>query len=250
MILILARLLKELCDLVYPPYPKCPACGQEYQPLEINLCTDCITRINFIEEDYCSKCGKMVGVSTELCFDCREYERSFTTARAVGVYEKGLKDYIKLFKYQKQRQLAEPLAELMAIYVERFYQLSEIDYITYIPVHQSRLRERGFNQAYLLAKRIADSLHLGIAKLLKRKRATVKQSKLGNLARRKNLRGEFKLLNQAKIINSKLLVVDDIYTTGTTVNEASNILLSAGAAQVKIITLATGKDLDLNKEIE
>ena len=138
----------------------------------------------------------------------------------------------------------------MIIYIRRFYNPQKFDYITYIPVHKTRLEERGFNQAHLLAERIADYFNLNLAELLIREQATVRQSKLSKLARKENLKQQFKAINHTQIANSKLLLVDDIYTTGTTVNQAAKILLEKEAKEVKIITLATGRDLNLNKENE
>ena len=248
MVSILARLLTELCDLIYPEFPKCPVCGKEFEADEVKLCAKCIAKINFVYEDYCDKCGKVVAENKELCVDCGRYERYFTTARAVGVYNEGLKEYIKLFKYHNQRQLAESLAQLMIVYIERFYDLQEFDLITYIPLHKSRLQERGFNQAYLLAKEIANYFNVPLGTLLMREQATIKQSKLSKLARKKNLEEQFKVVNAKKVRSKNILLIDDIYTTGTTVNQASKILIDSVANKVKIITLATGKDLNLNKE--
>ncbi|MBM7557478.1 ComF family protein [Halanaerobacter jeridensis] len=238
-----------MCDLIYPEFPKCPVCENEFEAREVELCEKCIEKINFVYEDYCSKCGKVVDENTELCVDCKSYERYFTTARTVGVYDGGLKEYIKFFKYQKRRRLAKSLAQLMIIYIERFYDPREFDLITYIPLHKSRMQERGFNQAYLLAKEIADYFNWPLLSLLMREQATVKQSKLSKLARRKNLKQQFKVINHQQINQQKILLVDDIYTTGATVNQASKVLLRAKAKEIKVITLATGKDLNLNKGI-
>ena len=248
MFTILTQLLTELCDLIYPEFPKCPACGSEFEAVEVGLCKNCIDKIKFIYENYCDKCGKVIKKDNQLCVDCQQYKRYFTTARAVGVYDAGLKEYIKLFKYHNQRQLAESLAELMVIYIERFYNCKEFDLITYIPLHKSRLQERGFNQAFLLAQEIADYFNLEVAHLLERRKDTIKQSKLSKLARRENLQKQFKIINSKRTNNKRILLVDDIYTTGATVNQASKVLLEARAKEIKIITLATGKDLNLNKE--
>ena len=250
MVSILAQLLTELCDLIYPEFPKCPVCGKEFEANEVKLCKQCIAKINFIYENYCNKCGKLVAEDTELCVDCQQYDRHFTTARAVGVYDEGLKEYIQLFKYQNQRHLAKNLAQLMIIYINRFYTPLEFDVITYIPIHQTRLQERGFNQAQLLAKEIAEYFNLKLVPLLIRKEETSKQSKLSKLARKKNLIKQFEVINPKQINHKHILLVDDIYTTGTTVNQASRVLFEAGIEEIKIITLAIGKDLDLNSNKE
>ena len=223
-----------MCDLVYPSLPKCPACGNQFEPQEVELCQTCIAKINFVYENYCNKCGKVVTEDTELCVDCQQYDRYFTTARAVGVYDAGLKEYIKLFKYHNQRCLAKCLAELMIVYINSFYSSKEFDLITYIPLHKNRLQKRGFNQALLLAEEIADCFNLELGTLLMRDQSTIKQSKLSKLARLNNLKKQFKVINNNQIFDKKILLVDDIYTTGATVNQATKVLLAAKAKEEKI----------------
>jgi ComF family protein len=243
-------LLTELVDLLYPKFPRCPVCGSEFEPFEVNLCSTCIAKINFIYDDYCQQCGKLVAEDKELCLDCQQYDRLFDQARAVGTYDGGLEEYIKAFKYQGQRHLAQSLAQLMFVYLNRFYNLQDLDLITYIPVHYHRLQQRGFNQAYLLAKELAEHTNLELATLLSRIEETTKQSKLSKYERMNNLEGQFAVINSQKIADKTILIVDDVYTTGATVNRATKILLDNRATNVKVMTLASGKDLNLNKEID
>ncbi|GAB6138158.1 ComF family protein [Halanaerobaculum tunisiense] len=239
--MILARLLAGLAGLLYPEFPKCPSCGQGFQPEEIDLCTSCISQIEFIKEEFCPQCGKLTRPEEELCLDCQEQKRLFSKARAVGVYDAGLEEYIKEFKYDKCRELARPLGGLLAIYTRRFYQPSEVDLITYIPVHQERLKERGFNQAYLLARELGQNLDLAVNSLLVRQQDTVKQSKLSRQERLQNVKGKFSIAQPYLVTDKQILLVDDILTTGATVNEASRILLKAEADKVQVMTLATGR---------
>ena len=249
MILIISRLFLELFNLFYPEFPKCSVCSKEFEADKVDLCSNCIAKINFVYENYCIKCGKVVAENEEFCVDCQQYDRFFDQARAVGIYDEGLKEYIKLFKYQNQRHLAESLAQLMVIYINRFYQVKEFDLITYIPVHSNRLEERGFNQAYLLAKEISLYFKIELKTLLSRLESTIKQSKLSKRDRINNLKDKFKVVSPKEVSNKNILIVDDIYTTGATVNQASKILLNNEANNIKIITIATGKDLNLDKEV-
>ncbi|MCK8816037.1 ComF family protein [Natroniella sulfidigena] len=237
---MLSRIYNFILDILYPAWPSCPACGREFSSSEIGLCSECIDEIEFIGADYCVKCGKLT--KNKICLDCREQERFFSQARAIGLYNKGLKEYIKQFKYDKQQQLAQPLGSLLAKYAEYYYQLNQLDLVTYIPIHKQRLEERGFNQAYLLAKQLNSELRLPIKSLLARVADTARQSELARQERLQNLAGKFRVENQQLIRGQRILLVDDIFTTGATVNEASKLLLEAGAEDVKVITLATGKD--------
>jgi len=162
-------------------------------------------------------------------------------ARAVGIYTGGLKEYITAFKYENTRTLAVPLGQLLAIYTRRFYDLAEIDVITYIPVHEERFEERGFNQAQLLASELGTNLDLPVRSLLMRQQATSKQSDLSREERIKNVQGIFSPTAD-DLSSQNILLVDDIFTTGATVGEASRVLLAAGVQSVRVITLATGKD--------
>ncbi|WP_408955659.1 ComF family protein [Natroniella sp. ANB-PHB2] len=237
---MLSKVYDFILDLLYPAWPSCPACGREFSSSEVGLCFECIEEIEFIGDDYCVKCGKLT--KNKLCLDCREQERFFSKARAVGLYDAGLKEYIKQLKYDKRQQLATPLARLLIRYAEHYYQINELDLITYIPIHKQRLEERGFNQAYLLAQQLSQELRLPIKSLLARIVDTARQSDLARQERLQNLAGKFEVENQQLTKGQRVLLVDDIFTTGATVNEASRLLLEAGAEEVKVITLATGKD--------
>ncbi|MCK8827015.1 ComF family protein [Natroniella acetigena] len=238
---MLSKVYNFILELLYPAWPSCPACGREFSSSEIGFCSECIDEIEFIGDDYCIKCGKLT--ENKLCLDCREQERFFSQARAVGLYDAGLKEYIKQLKYEQRQQLARPLAGLLTRYAEYYYQINRLDLITYIPIHKERLEERGFNQAYLLAKQLASELRLPIKSLLARIVDTARQSELARQERLQNLAGKFKIENQQLVKGQRILLVDDIFTTGATVNEASKLLLEAGAKDVKVITLATGMDL-------
>jgi ComF family protein len=235
------RCKRGLLNLFYPAYPECPVCNSSFSPERISLCEDCLSKIKLIRDNYCPKCGKLTSDS-ELCCDCKDRQRFFARARAVGVYQDGLKEYIKMLKYDGHRQLAKPMGSLLSISITRFYSLAQIDLVTYIPIHSRRKKERGFNQAYLLAKRAADELDLSIKLVLKRTTQTPRQSDLSRRRRLENLTDVFTVITPKLIIGKRILLVDDIYTTGTTVNQASKTLLTAGAQSVKVITLATGKD--------
>jgi len=245
---IFAKLYQGLIDLIFPELPHCPVCGREFSHGEINLCEKCITKIEFIKEDYCLKCGKLILSSQDLCYDCQHANHYFDQSRSVGLYDSGLKEYIKLFKYSKYRTLAGPLGDLMSNYTNRFYNIKDFDIITYVPVHPNRLAERGFNQAFLLAKRIGENLKIGVECLFIRGEDTVKQSKLSRKERLKNLKNKFMIKEGVNIGGKRILLVDDIYTTGATVDELARILLDNGADSIKIITLVSGRDLSLKRD--
>jgi ComF family protein len=154
---------------------------------------------------------------------------------------------IHCFKYKGKIQLARPLGELLLTAFTRFWDIDSIDIILPVPLHASRLRQRGFNQAGLLLRnwyeisdrRFCNLSHIQIADgILIRTTATAPQSALGRAQRSRNIKNAFGLDGQEKIRGKKILLVDDVYTTGATVNECGRLLLNSGARGVDVLTLA------------
>jgi ComF family protein len=174
-----------------------------------------------------------------LCGDCLVTERYFTRARSVGYYQGMLLDAIHQFKYNGKVLFSSLLGDLLAN-----CSLSSIDFRNYdllipVPLHKKRLRERGFNQALLLAGRIKKRWKLPVdCSVLKRIRWTDSQINLSRRIRLKNIKGAFQVMNQGKIKEKKILLVDDVYTTGFTANECSKTLIKSGASRVDVLTLA------------
>jgi ComF family protein len=164
-------------------------------------------------------------------------EPAFERLRAAGLYEGTLLDLVVRLKYREEERLASLLGDRMAEVVRD----SEppFDLILPVPLHISRLRERGYNQAALLARRIGKNLEAPVDLFLLRKdRATPAQATLHVDERRKNLRGAFRVEEASKIVGRSILLVDDVATTGTTLNEAARVLKRAGAARVEAVVAA------------
>ena len=235
------KLLKQaIIDFLYPPVVKCVVCDKELAR-EFSLCDDCIAKIEFVKDIFCNKCGRVIESKESICASCQNDKLYFKQARAVGIYAAGLKEYIKLLKFNKQRQLVKPLARLLETTVLRFYSCKAIDLISYIPSHKEKKLERGFNQAQLLAEELAKRLRLPCKKLLAKKKLGKTQSKLDREERFANVKDSFAMIDREAVEGKKILVVDDIYTTGATVNQASKLLSDNQAQEVKIVTLATGR---------
>lgn len=160
-------------------------------------------------------------------------------ARALGSYEGSLQEAIHQWKYEGKEYLGVLFAKWMA---EGFYRYWEPDFFNLlipVPLHKERLRERGFNQALLLVKEL--SRRTGIPyrrRVLRKKKPTVPQVKLSGVEREKGVRGTFQMIARAEVEGKSILLVDDVYTTGATVNECSKVLLAGGAKRVDVLTLA------------
>lgn len=160
-------------------------------------------------------------------------------ARAVGTYEGSLQEAIHRWKYEGKEYLHIYFARWMA---ERFFDYwvpHLIDLLIPVPLHKKRLRERGFNQALLLGKELSRRTGIPCRKrVLQKKKPTVPQVNLGRPEREKGVRGAFEVIARKEVDGKAILLVDDVYTTGATVNECSRVLLAGGAKRVDVLTLA------------
>ncbi|MBI4443242.1 MAG: ComF family protein [Acidobacteria bacterium] len=191
----------------------------------------------------CDRCGLFLQGpaplhGTSLCGLCRRGTFSFEQARSFGYYQEPLESLIQLFKYDGFRPLARPLGQCLA---KAFRRLAENrwDLVVPVPLHPKRQRERGFNQAELLAARLSRlcGLKLGTKDCV-RVRNTPPQTGLRAAARRKNIAEAFYVPDTRRVQSRRLLLVDDVLTTGATVDACARVLLEAGAEAVGVVTLA------------
>ncbi|MDJ0782483.1 MAG: ComF family protein [Desulfosarcinaceae bacterium] len=214
------------------------------------LCDDCARDYAAITSPLCPRCGRPF-VAREgddhLCGDCRRHPAVFDRARAAGVYDGALRALILRFKFQGQVGLAVPLGGLLLETFLNHWQADDIDLILPVPLHSRRMRRRGFNQAYLLLRRWSvwyEAQHQAPLPcrierdLLRRIRPTAPQTGLKRAAREDNLKKAFKLRTPQACAGKRILLVDDILTTGATVNACARVLRQAQARRVDVLTLA------------
>jgi ComF family protein len=159
---------------------------------------------------------------------------------SVSVYEGALRSAIHRFKFKKRKRLAEPLGILLVKYLSSSpsVEMKEMDVIVPVPLHRKRLRERGFNQSELLARVIGRYYEIPIASALERIINTRAQFDLPRAERFKNISGAFKVREIKSVYNKRILLLDDIYTTGSTIAECSKSLKTAGARRIEVLTLS------------
>ncbi|NVM22199.1 MAG: ComF family protein [Desulfobacterales bacterium] len=240
---------------IFPP--RCLVCNTYYawqgpdgkgapnEPSDLtapSFCESCRKDLAPIDSPLCSKCG-LPFVSREgenhTCSECLIETKHFGRARAFGVYDGALMEAIHRFKYGKKSALSHPLSALARETFFRFWAAADIDLFVPVPLHIKRLRERGFNQSHLLITRWAKQGQIPYDGLtLSRVRWTEPQTTLSRTDRRKNIKGAFSIRHPEKIEGRKILLVDDVYTTGATVNECARVLVGAGAKFVDVLTLA------------
>lgn len=235
----MALFLKTLFQFFFPP--QCYCCETFLSEGQQGLCPDCLSGIHWIEPPLCTKCGipfLSQGEKSHLCGSCIEKDRFFTMSRALGYYEGPLREAIHRWKYQGKLYLSPLFGEWMARGFFQYWSIDLFDLVIPVPLHPQRLRERGFNQALLLAKEL--SRRIGIPyrrKVLEKRKPTVPQVSLSGREREKGVKGAFHLTREGEVEGKGILVVDDVYTTGATVNECARVLLAGGANRVDVFTL-------------
>jgi len=161
---------------------------------------------------------------------------------SLGIYDGVLKDAIGLFKYRAKLVLAKPFAKLLIEFAESFINMERYDIIVPVPLHSAKFREREFNQAEFLAEPVAKKFGIPYSrKVLLREKVTPPQSYLKKSERLKNLKNAFRTHNTKVAYRKKILLVDDVFTTGATANECAKVLVDSGAKNVSVLTLARGE---------
>ena len=239
MISDLAYIARCFVDILFPP--QCLSC--ENAPKEGSpFCDDCAARITFIGDALCPVCGipyHTAGADRHLCGDCITAPPPFSVARACGIYESALMDAIHRFKYGDNPAVGNALGDIMASRSYDSLDIAGFDVIMPVPLHPSKLRRRGFNQALVLARRIARKYRLPIDFMsLRRTKPTPAQVDLSGTERRNNVRGAFVVNRKRSVEGRRVLLVDDVYTTGSTVKECARTLMRAKASDVSVLTLA------------
>lgn len=221
-------LLKSLADFIYPPI--CYGCDTEVE--EGLVCEGCRLALFTHELAVCPKCGRPCTRTAETCGQCRT-PFSLSRVRALGLYVPPFDKLVQAFKYSGKTNVGELLGRALAALVRQDEALAAADAVCPIPLHPARLRERGFNQSLLLAAAISISTHIPLTESLARTRNTATQTrKMDSEARLKNLAGAFRLRSDAGVGGKRILLVDDVMTTGATLDQAAQALLSGGAASV------------------
>jgi ComF family protein len=230
----------------------CRICGSPLiRVSRLPICESCLIALRPLEGLYCSVCGEAlhipgcIGAGESRCLLCQRADPPYERAVAYGSYDGGLRDLIHVFKFQQVRPAAAVLGRMLAETMTNLEKAMPVGTIAVVPVplHKRKQAQRGFNQAEMIArgalKQLSHPKRFDLCTgVLLRRRETGSQIGLTRHQRRENLRGAFAVTDPTRILNRDILLVDDVYTTGTTASECARVLLRAGAARVWVATVA------------
>lgn len=240
------KIFDILLDLIYPRIPKCINCGKDVGKSEVKkLCTECLKSIELVKE-YCSLCGRFwENQESAICNRCEQENFYFEKARGAALYTGIIKDMIVDFKYNEKKDHADTLGQFLYYFYKEYYFDKKFDYLIPVPLHKSRLQKRSFNQAQLLAEILSDYSGIPfLSNLIKRVKNSPPLYNFSFLQRKKVVKDIFEINNkqQPELKDKNILIIDDIFTTGSTVNQMAQILKEKTLIKtVSVLTLATGK---------
>ena len=225
--------LKRALEILYPLL--CGGCGAR----GFVICPECIDSFRAVEEDStCPVCGRRTGRRT-MCGECIDEKRGFQEGHYGFYFENRLRDAVHAFKFEGRKDVGKYLVSLVR---EKAAPLSDVaDVIIPVPVTEKRLKERGFNQSFIISEEISSLINRPVLhNVLRKTRETADQFTLSKDERRKNIRGVFAVTDRKRmeIAGKRILLVDDLFTTGYTVREASRALLKGKAGRVTVFALA------------
>lgn len=246
---MLKQFISFLLDQIYPR--RCPLCDRVLPILpekqRQRVCPDCLPKLSYVRQPYCMRCGKPLRQETaEYCGDCAVKRQPFHSGRSVFLYRGAMKEAMYRFKYSGRREYARFFAE-EALFLRRKWILSAgFRCIVPIPLYAGKKRKRGYNQAEDFAAALGKASGIPVrTDLIRRTRNTVPMKGLSGAERQANIRGAFSRgpgVLEGSPEGIRILLVDDIYTTGSTIRAAARLLQQEFHAEVRFLAICIGKD--------
>lgn len=232
------RILSEGIGFLFPP--RCPICDDLMEPGQ-EICIWCRREVQTVTEPVCKRCGKQLGDDRrEYCSDCARKNHTYRQGKAVFVYRGSIRQSMYRFKYSNRREYAAFYAKEAAKRYRTWVEKKKIEVIVPIPMYPGKKRRRGYNQAEVFARALGRELGIPVERgLVKRVKDTVPQKELNDKERRHNLKNAFQLASDI-VKYRQILLVDDIYTTGSTMDAVAEVLLSGGAERIYYICISIG----------
>ena len=234
------ELKKAALDLLFPG--RCPVCDGIVGFGRGDICQPCMEKVKLIRGPACMKCGKPVTEEEEYCHDCSRKKHVYQCGMAAFEY-KSVAPAIYRFKYKGRQEYAVFFGRCMAKKLEEKFIQWKPEALMPVPVHPSRKRQRGYNQAELLAWEVSARTGVPVySNIVKRWKKTAPQKDLDDIQRQNNLKRAFKIdINDVKL--NTIVIIDDIYTTGSTIDAMAGILHKAGIPKVYFMALTIGRGI-------
>ncbi|MBU5478223.1 ComF family protein [Eubacterium sp. MSJ-13] len=235
-----------MLDILYPR--RCPVCDDVLPAgSECTLCIKCRNKVEKVIEPFCFKCGKPVGDSKrEFCQDCKKKEYFYTQGRAAFVYDRYMKKSIAAFKYGGRREYGSYYAGEIVKRYGKWIENIGAQYLIPVPIHRERYRKRGYNQAKVIADDIGRRMNIPVLDgYIEREKNTEALKNLNEAQRISCLKDAFFVSESSKLLYRDLrcvILVDDIYTTGSTISKCAEVLKKAGVKKIYFLCACIGKD--------
>ena len=233
------KIKEALASIVFPP--RCPVCDEVIH-VGKDTCDDCRKKVVCIGEPVCKKCGKpLENQRREYCSDCARKQHYFFQGKAVFVYQGEIRQSMYRFKYNNKREYASYYAKEAARIYGGWIRRKQIEAIVPVPMYRWKEKGRGYNQATVFAAALGERMRLPVEKrMVKRIRNTTPQKELNDVERKANLKKAFQLVPDI-VKYKKILIVDDIYTTGSTIDAVAEVLLQAGVDEIYFLCISIGE---------
>lgn len=238
------KILDAILEVFFPDNLSCIMCEKDIYEHKYSMCEDCIEKLEFIKGRSCRSCGRKISDSYEgiFCGECERSSHYFDRGISCVEYNDAARFLIVKFKYHHNRYIGRHIAEMMFDCLKGSY-IDDIDFITAVPINRKKERFKGYNHSHIMGKHISKiSGKKYVKDLVIRCRETVPLKELTKKEREKELSGAFKFndLYNGKNFGNTVLLVDDIYTTGTTLDECSRILKKSGYNNIIVMTFSIG----------
>ncbi|MCI9051245.1 MAG: ComF family protein [Lachnospiraceae bacterium] len=231
---------EEWIRILYPR--RCPICEEIVLPRGEKICFSCRSKLPYIKEPRCKKCGKQLRImEQEYCEDCKKRNRSFDAGLALFEYNAVMRESVERFKFKNKREYVDFYAEEVEKHLKKLVYMWKAEVLIPVPVHARKRRKRGFNQAEVLAEAFGKALGLETdKKVLYRCKNTIPQKELNEKERIKNLQDAFQIEKNVVQYN-RVILVDDIFTSGSTIESCTRVLKNNGIGRVYALCLCIGK---------
>ena len=251
---LLLRAADGVSIMLYPP--KCPVCDEilsggvkdflddeKIKGVNAWICDTCRDNLSIIKSPICLKCGQSIDDKrVQYCADCARYEHSFDEGRALWNFSLDARRILLKFKYASRRDYGYFISKELYNHYAHWIKSKSIDCIIPIPISKKRYRQRGYNQAQLIARPLGKMLGIPVrSDILLRKKNTIRQKELSRVQRKNNLKNAF-FISQDVVNLRGVLLIDDIFTTGSTLDAAAEILKCGGVHSVYTLCAGAGKN--------